>query len=87
MTNNSEIIQYPIVQYGHYPLKLLNTDNSCYSNVILQVILHLGQHFHDLVQIDTTPNTNKKPNFRFVYINFYSKMYKNFNVNLIFVLI
>jgi hypothetical protein len=32
-----------------YPLKLINNDNSCYSNVMLQVLIHLGISFENLV--------------------------------------
>ena len=74
--NKIDDILYPIQTYGHYPLKLLNNDNSCYSNVILQALLHLGDCFHQLVVNQILPHGTLKNSFKKVYLSFYEKMFK-----------
>lgn len=70
----SDQIVIPI--FGHYPLRLLNNDNSCYSNVILQALLHLDQHFIAKINLEAVPRGQIKKNFKCIYNFYYGKMFK-----------
>ena len=58
----------PDFVFQNYPLSLLNDDNSCYANVILQCLLHLGPPFIYSVinEPDTTFQDTKSFKFHFI---------------------
>ena len=66
----------PLTDFGHYPLRLVNNDNSCYCNVILQALLHLGPNFNNAINQEATRVNNKKKSFKYIYNFYYNKMFK-----------
>jgi hypothetical protein len=59
-----------------YPLKIFNNDNSCYANVIIQVILHFGEFFQKFINLDATDSNGNSNNFDSIYKYYYVAMKK-----------
>jgi hypothetical protein len=62
---------YPNLDYFRsYPIKITNVDNSCYANVILQILLNLGVCFYNAVQASFS---TVQHNFAQVYTQYFLK--------------